>query len=141
MIAALCLSSALRSMQFFFQIVVKGNINGEVVIGFLGQLRRQVRGPIVLVWDLLQAQRCQVVRQHLDNVRPLSAWHLRPYAPELNPVEYAWCCLKMNPLANTALPDVDALGKIATRRSSSLSKRQKRLRSFVAQSPLFSCQG
>jgi hypothetical protein len=137
-IAALCLSPALRSIQLFFQILVKGNINGEVVIGFLGHLRHQVRGPIVLVWDLLQAHRCQEVWHYLQATHRITAWYLPPYAPELNPVEYAWCYLKMNPLANMALPDVPALGKIASRRGRSLSRRKKLLRSFVAQSPLFS---
>jgi transposase len=139
LIAALCLSPALRSIQLFFQILVKGNFNGEVVIGFLGQLRRQVRGPINLVWDLLQAHRCQEVRRYLQHVHRVMAWYLPPYAPELNPVEYAWCYLKMNPLANLAPPNAPALGKIASRRGRSLARRKKLLRSFVMQSPLFSC--
>jgi hypothetical protein len=138
-IAALCLSPAERSIQLFFQILVKGNINGEVVIGFLRQLRRQVRGPLMLVWDLLQAHRCQEVQRYLQHAHRITACHLPPYAPELNPVEYAWCYLKMNPLANMAPADAPTLGKIASRRGRSLSKRKKLLRSFVMQSPLFSC--
>jgi transposase len=137
-IAALCLSSTMRSVQLFFQVLSKGNITGEVVIGFLRQLRRQVRGPIILVWDLLQAHRCKEVQSYLQRTHRVTACHLPPYAPELNPVEYAWCYLKMNPLANVALPDVHALGKLACRRGKSLARRSALLRSFIAQSPLFS---
>ena len=136
-IAALCLSSTMRSVQLFFHVLSKGNITGEVVIGFLSQLRRQLRGPIILVWDFLQAHRCKQVQEYLQRTRRITACHLPPYAPELNPVEYAWCYLKMNPLANVALPDVHALRKLACRRSRSLSRRKKLLRSFIAQSPLF----
>jgi len=90
----------MRSVQLFFHVLSKGNITGEAVIGFLSQLRRQLRGPIILVWDFLQAHRCKQVQEYLQRTRRITACHLPPYAPELNPVEYAWCYLKMNPLAN-----------------------------------------
>lgn len=32
-----------------------------------------------------------------------------PYAPEFNPIEYAWSYLKTKPLANFAPPDTDAM--------------------------------
>ena len=137
-IAALCLSPTLRSIRLFFHILVKGNVNGKLVIEFLGQLRRQVHGPISLLWDRLQAHLCEEVVHSLQGVHRFTAWRLPPYAPELNPVEYAWCYLKMNPLANLALPDVQALSRVALRRSNSLSRRNDLLRSFIAQSPLFS---
>lgn len=137
-IAALSLSPALRVVRLFFQVRTEGNITGEVVIGFLTQLLRQVRGPITLVWDLLQAHRAKEVQWYLQNSRRITSWHLPPYAPELNPVEYAWCYLKLNPLANVALPDIRALGRVACRRGKSLSRRKHLLRSFINHSPLFS---
>jgi transposase len=136
-IATLCLSPTFRSVRLFFQVRSKGNITGIVVMGFLKQLLRQVQGPVILIWDRLQAHRCREVQNYIQGSRRLLMWYLPPYAPELNPVEYAWCYLKMNPLANATLPDVQALGNLACRRGRSLSRRSKLLRSFVYHSPLF----
>jgi transposase len=137
-IATLCLSPAFRTVRLFFQVQVKGNITGIVVMDFLKQLLRQLHGPVILIWDRLQAHRCREVQKYIQSSRRILMWYLPPYAPELNPVEYAWCYLKMNPLANAAPPDVNALGKMACRRGRSLSRRSGLLRSFVTHSPLFS---
>jgi transposase len=137
-IATLCLSPAFRTVRLFFQVRVKGNITGVVVMDFLKQLLRQLHGPVILIWDRLQAHRCREVQKYVQSSRRILMWYLPPYAPELNPVEYAWCYLKMNPFANAALPDVNTLGKMACRRGRSLSRRSRLLRSFVTHSPLFS---
>lgn len=137
-IAVLCLSPARKVVRLFFQVHAESNITGELVIDFLRQLLRQIRGPVTLVWDRLQAHRAKQVQQYLLNEGRISSWYLPPYAPELNPVEYTWCYLKMNPLANVALSDIAELGKVAQRRGKSLSRRQHLLRSFIDHSPLFS---
>ncbi len=59
-----------------------------------------------------------------------------PYAPELNPVEYAWSYLKMNPLANLAAPELDVLADSARRAARSVQRKPHLLRSFLAHSPL-----
>ncbi len=41
-----------------------------------------------------------------DNITLL---HLPPYAPELNPVENVWACLRANKLAITVLDTYDAI--------------------------------
>lgn len=130
-IAVLCLSPAKRVARLFFQVHAESNITGEVVINFLKQLLRQIPGPIMLVWDLLQAHRAKEVQRFLQKSHRITSWHLPPYAPELNPVEYAWSYLKMNPLANVCPTDIKVLSKVARRRGKSLSRQRHLLRSFV----------
>ncbi len=46
-----------------------------------------------------------------------------PYAPELNPIEYVWGYLKLNPLANLAFFDLEQLTTTARRHTRSLQRK------------------
>ncbi|UCF69217.1 MAG: hypothetical protein JSV80_08035, partial [Acidobacteriota bacterium] len=59
--------------------------------------------------------------------------------PELNPVEYLWSYLKLNPLANWAPHDVDELAVRLDAILNDLHGQQQLLRSFVRASPLSFC--
>ena len=61
---------------------------------------------------------------------------VRDYSPELNPIEYLWGCIKANPLANLAIPDIDELADMARSHARSLQHRSDLLKSFVRHSPL-----
>ena len=61
---------------------------------------------------------------------------LPPYAPELNPIEYLWGYLKMNPLANLTASDVGELAGMARSYARSLQHRGDLLKSFIRHSPL-----
>ena len=61
---------------------------------------------------------------------------LPAYAPELNPVEYVWGYLKVNPLANLAPLDVNLLLSVTRRQGRKLQREEKLLRSFIHHSPL-----
>jgi transposase len=139
-VAALCLSPAQRVVRLFFQVYPERNITRDVVIDFLKQLLRHIPGPMTLVWDRLQAHRAREVQEFLGKSNRINCWYLPPYAPELNPVEYAWSYLKMNPPANVCPTDVEQLGELASRRGYLLSRRQDLLRSFTNHSPLFYCR-
>jgi len=139
-VAALCLSPAQRVVRLFFQVHPERNITREVVIEFLKQLLRQIPGQVTLVWDRLQAHRAREVQEFLGKSHRINCWYLPPYAPELNPVEYAWSYLKMNPLANVCPTDIEELSELASRRGHLLSRRQDLLRSFINHSPLFYCR-
>ena len=52
-------------------------------------------------------------------------------------VEYFWSYLKMNPLANLALTDVDKLAYAARYHSSKIKRQSKIIRSFLYASSLF----
>ena len=59
-----------------------------------------------------------------------------PYAPELNPIEYVWGYLKLNPLANLAFFDLEQLTTTARRHARSPQRKPDLLRSFLRHSPL-----
>ena len=124
MIAAVCLSSGQRVVRLFFQVHPEHNISKELVIEFLRQLLRQIPGHVMLVWDNLQAHRAREVQEFLGTSHRIRCWYLPSYAPELNPMEYGWCYVKMNPLATACPSDIKELSRIARRRGHMLSRRR-----------------
>ena len=103
---------------------------------FLHQLSRQVRDQLVLIWDRLQAHRSPKIQAFLLRHHRFHLEWLPPYAPELNPVEYAWSWLKNNPLANHATRDVLELTQSARAQTRRLHRRPNLLWSFMNHSPL-----
>lgn len=107
-IAGLALAPQRQRVGFYFH-VHKRNIIAPDVVGFVRQLRRQLRRPLTLVWDRWSVHRKaeQLLRAKFDDW--LRIEYLPAYAPELNPVEGAWGHTKTNPLANYAPEDVEDL--------------------------------
>lgn len=136
-IAALCVAPTRDRMQLYFRLHPDANINAVLIIAFLRQLRQQLDPhPIVLVWDRLRAHRAKSVIAFLRDTRTIHPVLLPPYAPELNPIEYAWGYLKQNPLANYACFDTEELANTARHYARSLQRQQHLLRSFILHSPL-----
>jgi transposase len=135
-IAALCISPARETVRLYFRLHPDKNIRTVLVIDFLVNLMLHCRGSIILVWDRLQVHRSKKVQRFLGESHRIRSFYLPPYAPELNPVEYVWGYLKRNPLANVAMSDSKALGRVARSRGRSLQKKDRLLRSFITHSPL-----
>ncbi len=136
-IAALCVSPTRDHVHLYFRLHANRNITATEVVAFLRQLRHHLNGAIVLLWDRFQAHRATKVQTFLTPASRLHPVFFPPYAPELNPIEYAWGYLKGNPLANWAPLALDQL-VVGTRRSSqALQHRSDLLRSFIRHSPLF----
>lgn len=135
-IAALCIAPNRDRVQLFFRLHLNANINSLLVIDFLRQLRKQINQPLVLIWDRLQAHRAKKVQAFFQNTPNVHSVLLPPYAPELNPVEYVWSYIKLNPMANYAFFDIDTLASTARRSGRSLQRTQTLLRSFIHHSPL-----
>lgn len=87
--------------------------------------------PVVLIWDRLKAHRARLIEEFVHDTRTIDPVLLAPYAPELNPIEYAWGYLKHNPLANHACLETDTLADTARHTSRSLQRQQPLLRSFI----------
>jgi len=136
-IAALCVSPERREVRLYFQLLVDENFNSAavLVLGFLKQLARHFRDPLLLVWDRAKIHRGLRTAVFLDVVGWLN-FHFPPYAPGLNPVEYLWSYLKTKPLANLACPDVALLAAAGRRHARSLQRKTGLLRSFIRHSPL-----
>lgn len=121
--AALCVAPGRERVHFYFRLYPDADIPARHVIGFRTRLQRELHGPWVMLWDHLNAHRARRTTQFLvAHPHPFPAF-FPSYAPELNPLEYAWGYLKVNPLAR-----FDAR---------SLQRRPDLLRSFLRHSPLF----
>ena len=62
-------------------------IHGEDRVVLVEHLRRRVGGPMILIWDHLQAHRSAVVKEFLLRHPELDVEWLPKYAPDLNPEE------------------------------------------------------
>jgi transposase len=133
-IAALCILPRRDRVALYFRLQPDANINTQRAMDFLEHLQRQLRTPIVLVWDSFQAHKGELIN---ECVLPRSAHleYLPPYAPELNPVEYLWAYLKTNPLANDPF-DLHTLAHRTRRAAYSVQRRQDLLRGFLQHTSL-----
>jgi len=133
---SLSIIGGLAQWRFYFQIR-SGSIKSHQVVEFLQHLQRHLPGKLLVLWDGAAIHRSSLVRQFVESTQGLIQTHRLPaYAPELNPVEYAFGYLKMNPLANLAGTEVGALAGIARRHGRTLQRREALLRSFIDHSPL-----
>ena len=93
---------------------------------FVTHLHRYLEGPVLLVWDGLNAHRTQAVRDRIAEYG-WDAQRLPAYAPELNPVEGLWAWTKTGALANRGRDDLSVLMD-AVRRA---TRRVRRLPSVL----------
>lgn len=136
-IAALCVTPQRDRVHLYFRLHCNANINADRTVDFLTQLDRQIAAPLVVVWDRLRAQRALKVKDFLTDHRRVRTVFLPPYAPELNPIQYLWGYLKMNPLANRPRFDAQQLADTTRCCARSVQHQQKLLISFIQHSPLF----
>ena len=89
---------------------VNETVHGEQVVTFLGELRRQLRGPFTLVWDRSRIHsKSEVVQAWLAKHPEVVAEDFPGYAPDLNPDEWVWGWSKYGRLSNLAAWDADEL--------------------------------
>lgn len=128
---ALTLSPRCRRCRLYFCIQTT-NIRGPDTVAFLRQLRRHVRGKIVLIWDRWSVHRSAPVRRYCEkHARRICVEWLPSYAPELNPVEQVWTHTKYGDLANFAPHDIGHLDGAVRRSIRSKRRNQALLLSFV----------
>lgn len=118
-----------RRVRVFFRLKPDGNFDAADCALFIRQLKTNIRGPIILVWDRLRAHRSKKVQAELRRSRRVTIELLPAYAPELNPVEYLWSYLKAVAMANFAPTELEDLRTVAKssictmRRNPSLVRR------------------
>lgn len=135
-IGALAVSPRRRRVTLALALRAKDNIRGPQVQAFLRHLHRQVRGPVVLLWDRGPSHRHRQVRAWLAAHPRCHVVWLPPYAPELNPVEQLWSYLKYGRLANFAPDDVLDIQRAVRRERRHLARRPSLLKSFFRHSDL-----
>ena len=135
-IGALTVSPKRRRIGLYFSLIAEFNVDAYWLVAFLTALARHLRGPVILIWDRLNAHRSALVRRFFERHPRFHVELLPAYAPELNPVETVWSYLKLNPLANFAPSNVRQLANIATRHTRRLQRRRGLARSFLNSCPL-----
>jgi transposase len=81
-------------------------IHGEDTVAHLRHLRRRSRGPLIIIWDRLQAHRSKAVKAFLAEHPEIDVEWLPAYAPELNPEE--GCHGNVKQRMRNAMPETEA---------------------------------
>lgn len=122
--------------EFYFRLY-RGSIKGRQAAEFLGHLRRQIPGKLLVIWDGLAVHRSRTVRHCVERSKgDIVLARLPAYAPELNPVEYIWGHLKSHALANFCPKDLSHLGREARRQLRRSQRRPALIRAFWQQAEL-----
>jgi len=122
-----------RRPNLYFRLLPDdANAHGEDTAAFLAQLRRQLRGPMTIVWDQSKIhRRSSVVKSYLAKHPEIVAEDFPGYAPDANPDEEVWGWTKYHRLPNYAPEDVHELRLRLWDEFSALSKRPDLLTSFI----------
>ncbi len=122
--------------EFYFRLY-RGSIKAAQAVDFLGHLRRQVGGRLLVIWDGLAVHRSRRVRAYVEGLAgEVVLAHLPAYAPELNPAEYIWGHLKGHALANFCPQDFSHLSREARRQLRRSQRRPSLIRAFWQQAEL-----
>lgn len=131
-------SPSATDRQLFLRIFKKSSVNSADVIRFLKELRRHIKGKMILVLDRLPAHRSNKLMEFFDSQEHwLMIEYLPPYAPELNPVEYVWSSAKLKDWANLYLESIDDVDDHIRKSGRRMRRNQKLLTGFLKASKLF----
>ncbi len=122
--------------RFYFRLF-PGAVKGPQIIEFLQALRRQLRRPLLIIWDGLPAHRSRLVSEYVESQDgAIQLERLPAYAPELNPVEYIWSYLKRHEVVHFCPQDFSELTTYARRRLASMQRRSNLVAGFWKQAEL-----
>jgi transposase len=107
-IGAVTLAPTCQRCGVYFHVQDR-NVRAPDIVSFLKQVHRQLRRPLIVVWDRWTVHRSAVTKLHTANVKWLTVEWLPGYAPDLNPVEAMWSHTKYCDLANFVPDDFQHL--------------------------------
>lgn len=122
--------------SLYFQTRTKGSFNAEAVRDFVHELLRQIRGPLIVVWDQANIHKGPHLRKLMEDFPRLSVEPLAPWAPQLNPVESLWNYVKYDKLANFAPLNVADLDERIIQELRHTKTDRARLKTFDVMSDL-----
>lgn len=93
----------------YFRLHPKQNVNSRHIRDFLHQVRYQVKGEVVVVWDRASHHRAKRVKRFFETYERFRQVLLPAYCPELNPDEGVWNWSKTKDMAHACPKDLDAL--------------------------------
>jgi transposase len=134
-LTALTVSPKRTRVGQYFRIQ-RGNAKAADFFWFILELKRQLKRPLVIIWDRLAAHRkaqAYFCRLGCDWVQ---FEYLPAYSPELNPVEHVWSTTKWGRLANWPAPNIDDLNARLTSELTKQKSEYNLLRSHFASANL-----
>lgn len=135
-IGLISVSPRRRRLGCYFLLEVENSIDETLVVAVLRQARRHFRGPLIVLWDRLQAHRSAFVRNYLSHTPDIHIEFFPSYAPELNPVEYLWSDSKNHDLAQFCPHDVDELLNATEKALSVKRNDQRRIAGYIRKTEL-----
>jgi len=112
-------------------------VRSRQIVVFLQHLARHVEGPIVLIWDGLNAHRSRETRAFFaSQERRFTVVRLPAYSPELNPVEPMWGWFKGHVVPNLCAPDLAPVRTALRRGCRRLRQRPDTLTGFLERTGL-----
>jgi transposase len=128
--------AGLSFWQFYFRFF-PGAIRFKQVIEFLGALKRQIKQPLLIIWDGAAIHRSRKLTTWLEKLNGhIAVARLAPYVPELNPIEAIWAYLKKNEITHLRLNTIGEVGQFARNRLKSMQKRLPLISDFWKQAEL-----
>jgi transposase len=133
----LSIAAGITIWQFYFRLY-EGSMAKEEILDFVQHLHKQIRKPMLLIWDRLPGHRSRLVQEWIRSLDgDIVVEYLPAYAPELNPAEYIWAHLKQHELANLCPYDLWQLSQEARRSLRSMQRRKRLITAFWKQASLF----
>ena len=132
-ISAVTVSPVRRRPNLYFRLPPDNtNAHGEDTVAFLAQLKREIRGPMTILWDRSKIHgRSGVVKRYLAKHPEIVTEDFPGYAPETNPDEGVWGWTKYHRLPNYAPDDIGELRFRLWDELSHLRDRPELLTSFI----------
>jgi len=123
--------SAVNSKGAFWYQVYSGTLTAVLFIVLLKELMKGRKKPVVLVLDGLPVHKAGSVAQYVKSTRGRLELHfLPPYAPDVNPDEFAWSHLKQNGTSKKPLRKNEALRQRVEQDLADIKRDRNPVRSF-----------
>jgi transposase len=135
-VGMLSVSPRRRRLGCYYLLTPEASIDETIAVAVLKALRRHFRGPVIVLWDRLQAHRSAHLRRYLASVQNLEVEYFPAYAPELNPVEYLWSDAKLHDLAQFCPNTLDQLAAATDRALAAKRNDQRRIAGYIRQARL-----
>lgn len=123
--------SAVNAKGAFWYNVYTGMMNATLFVEMLKDLMKGRKKPVCLVVDGLAVHKAKLVAKYVASTRGLLELHfLPPYAPDLNPDEFAWSHLKQNGTSKKPLRKNEALRDRVEQDLAAIKNDRKLVQSF-----------
>ena len=123
--------SAVNAKGAFWYQVYGGMMTAVLFVVRLKDLMKERKRPVMLVVDGLSVHKAKSVAKYVQSTKGRLELHfLPPYAPDLNPDEFAWSHLKQNGTSKKPLRHNEALRERVEKDLATIKKDKALVRSF-----------